>query len=295
MSEPEDHIANNRQRSATDPRTTEELIADALVDLESDQAGEAVSVLHERGTIVELRAAQELCADPDSDRRELGVKILRGWIEDLHVDESLASLIPLLDDVVPDVASEAAVALGFGRDRRALGPLLAHMDHWDSSVRWGVASALSGYSDPEAIAALITLSRDESIDVRNWATFGLRLREEVDTPALRQALIDRLDDEDGEVRGEAMIGLARRHDPHALPAVRAELALEELDGDWAFEAAEILADPSLYADLLRFNENPPWKTDSTPIYYLVAALKACRPANIDAEADADTDAESDSP
>ena len=47
-----------------------------------------------------------------------------------------------------------------------------------------------------------------------------------------------------------MIGLAQRKDPRALPAIRTELASEDLEGDWVFEAAELLAEPSLYEDIL---------------------------------------------
>jgi hypothetical protein len=59
------------------------------------------------------------------------------------------------------------------------------------------------------------------------------------------ALLARTDDGDPEIRGEALIGLARRGDARALPLVRKELS-GEFHGSWAVEAAELSADPTLY-------------------------------------------------
>jgi HEAT repeat protein len=80
--------------------------------------------------------------------------------------------------------------------------------------------------------------------VRNWATFAIGQYTDLDSPDLREALLARTKDEDAEVRGEALIGLARRRDARALPLVRAELD-GEFHGGWAVEAAEILAEPGL--------------------------------------------------
>jgi HEAT repeat protein len=88
---------------------------------------------------------------------------------------------------------------------------------------------------------LIELTRDVDDSVRDWATFALGTQCDADGPEIRKALADRLCDSDNEVRGEAMVGLARRADTTVIDCV-AE-ALESLDpGQLVFDAAdEILA------------------------------------------------------
>jgi HEAT repeat protein len=63
---------------------------------------------------------------------------------------------------------------------------------------------------PAAIEALLELSRDSDVDVRNWATFALGSQIDVDTPQIREALRNRLSDSDEDTRSEALCGLARR-------------------------------------------------------------------------------------
>jgi HEAT repeat protein len=97
-----------------------------------------------------------------------------------------------------------------------------------------VVSALLRHRDPRAIQTLIELSRDEIGRVRDWATFGLGSQvgdvdpdtqgeDVVDTPAVRDALADRLSDPDEDARCEAIVGLAMRRDPRVLPVLVQEL------------------------------------------------------------------------
>jgi HEAT repeat protein len=95
---------------------------------------------------------------------------------------------------------------------------------------------------PAVAAALAKLSRDSDRDVRNWATFALGSQFESKSPTLCEALQERVSDPDPEVRGEALPGLARRADVSIAPSVQLELD-GEFHGDWAVEAAGLLADP----------------------------------------------------
>src|SRR5206468_5739139 len=82
--------------------------------------------------------------------------------------------------------------------------------------------------------------------VRDWACYGLGTRlSDVDTPVVRNALAVRLTDTDPHVRCEALLGLARRQDPRALPAVRARLEGDEVRLA-EIQAAGALGDPSLH-------------------------------------------------
>lgn len=97
---------------------------------------------------------------------------------------------------------------------------------------------------------LIAMTRDPDHSNRDWATMLLSL-EEIDTVEVRNALLDAVADQDGVVSAEALLGLARRDTALALP-----FAIKALSAPSAcvavFEAAELIADPSLI-DYLR-----PW-------------------------------------
>lgn len=112
------------------------------------------------------------------------------------------------------------------------------------------------HDTPAVVNALTKLSRDIDRDVRNWATFALGSQLESTSPTLTDALRERLADSDPEIRGEALLGLARRRDMSIAPAIQRELE-GEFHGDWAAEAAGLLGDArflpalrSLYSRLL---------------------------------------------
>jgi len=85
-------------------------------------------------------------------------------------------------------------------------------------------------------------------DTRNWATFALGSLSEEDSPAIRDALAARLSDADDEVRGEAMLGLARRVDERVVQPLQRELSGREV-GTLAIEAAEVMPRPEFIPHL----------------------------------------------
>jgi HEAT repeat protein len=119
----------------------------------------------------------------------------------------------------PDVLAASLHALGSLEEPSALAAVLAQRLHADQTVRLAVAHALAPVAgDPPqaaAIEAVMQLMRDEDADVRDWATFSLGSLLEVDTPAIRAALLGRLGDDDEGVSAEALAGLAARGDERA--------------------------------------------------------------------------------
>jgi HEAT repeat protein len=140
------------------------------------------------------------------------------------------------------VLEAAAIACGHRKSPLCVARLVELGKHPSAQVRYGVSYGLAGQDEPSAIAALILLSKDEDRDTRDWATFALGSQTNIDTPELRDALRARLSEDDAEIRGEALVGLGRRHDQHLKNAVLDELS-GEFQGDWVFEAAEAIADP----------------------------------------------------
>ena len=224
-------------------RTSEEL-ARCFIDQrwDTEDGMHALTVLHYRGGREELDIGRRYTESRDAWQRAAGADILGqlGAVTKTFCEESVDLLIPLLKDPDPGVVYSAGVALGHRNDPRAIGPLLSLIDHADANIRYGVVAGLSRHDHPEAIAGLIRLSADSDDSNRDWATFGLGRMTSVDTPALREALLARLTDADPEIRGEAMIGLARRGDERVCPAIERELR-GEFHGDWSLEAAALLA------------------------------------------------------
>jgi hypothetical protein len=112
---------------------------------------------------------------------------------------------------------------------------------------------LSGSAFADAnLRRLIEMISDPDRSNRDWAAM-LLAHEEVDSPTIRQALLEAADDEDACVRAEAIVGLAIRDRSVALPFVRRELGRTEVPPP-IFEAAALVADPSLIPDLECFAE-----------------------------------------
>ena len=120
------------------------------------------------------------------------------------------------------------------------------------------------------LSRVIALTEDEDTSNRDWATFILAVND-VDTPAIRRALLARADDADERVRAQAIEGLASKEPLLALPYIK-----RALEGSSAlvgiFDAAVVVADPSLVGPLRKFAKkaSADWSGD-----VVREALKAC--------------------
>ena len=264
-----------------DPRSTAELLAQArhewLNDDESEGAWKSLCILQARSTPEVFQAAERWCRSEDAMERRLAAMILRriGGQTDAFHAEAVALLLPLLSDTDPSVVAGAAYAFGERHDPLAIPHLLPLMTHPDEEVRLGTVNGLSCLDDARAIAGLIELTRDTHPDVRDWATFGLGSLTEVDTPALREALLARTVDADADTRGEALVGLARRHDPRVVEPLMRELT-GEYHGTYAAEAVEAFPSPIFYEALQALSESV---AERNPWFLRIyeEALAACRP------------------
>lgn len=227
-------------------RSTREILDQARLAEDEDTYWRLIGELHERGGADEFQAASRLCRSNAAVDREIGADILGqlGWAKRHFQKESVAQLIALLADQVDDVVASAAYALGHRNAAAAIPQLLALTKHPNPRVRHAVTFGLSALEAAEAIEGLIRLSHDVDEDVRNWATFALGSQIEADSPAIRQALENRLGEENNEIAGEALLGLARRRAPMAMDLVSAALRRDRLNG-LVLQAAETLADPRL--------------------------------------------------
>ena len=182
----------------------------------------------------------------------------------------------LSDGIVGGAEFDAAVEAADATD---IAAVVALTHHADADVRLAAIQTLPGTThggrpSPEMVAAALALTVDSDPRIRDWACFALgQIWDDIDTEAVRDALADRLDDTDTDTRCEALLGLALRRDPRALPALQA--ALSRPDGDLfrlELQAAGALADPRLHPLVL--NHQTGWDDDDTdaPMAHLVRRL-----------------------
>jgi len=209
-------------------------------DEDSDERWAAVTALRRRAERPVFERAAEWCRSTSTAHRVLGADVLAqlGAPECPFAADSTPILMSLLQAPEDNAVIEALYALGHLR----VGPspaIAAFAQHSSKRVRVATAHALVGRDEPTALDALRLLTDDPDIDVRNWATFGLGTLCNSDSQEIRDALAARLADDDGEIRGEALVGLARRRDERAIAAIFAELARDEVPM-LAIEAAELM-------------------------------------------------------
>jgi len=212
--------------------------------------------LHLRGGRDVFEQACKLCASPEGCERHVRADILGQLGTPNHrvPEETLAVLLGMLErEQEPDVRNSIAVALGNSRHLCAVEPLEHLKEHPDDRVSYGVVFGLLCQEHELAIRTLTELSTDPDTDVRDWAMFGLGSQIEADTPAIREALVARLTDENEYIRGEAMVGLARRNDRRMVEPLLTELEVGWF-GSLLTEAAAEIGDPRLYPVLVRLRE-----------------------------------------
>jgi HEAT repeat protein len=272
-----DSIREHVDPLRNDPRSVDELISAALSDPNTYENGgwDAVVALHWRGTSEVLERAARLCQSFCAVERRVGADILGqlGFAERSFTRQRLNILLKMLrQERDSDILYSVLIAVGHLGEADAIGMAARFCRHPDSDIRYGVVYALLGHDDPAALGVLIELTRDEDAHVRDWATFGLgTMVEQVDTPPLRAALVERLSDSDEVVRSEALIGLARRKDDRVVPALLKELAADSVDVG-VIEAAELIAAPQLHSALVAIRsrrEGEDW--------LLEQAILACSP------------------
>jgi len=160
-----------------------------------------------------------------------------------HQKECIPYLENLLASYNERVLEAAISALGQLNGVEAILNNLRLIKHSSAFIRLSMAQCLGTLDSSNARRALIQLSSDNNIDVRNWATFGLGTQCDNNTKKIRAALFARLDDADEETRNEAILGLARRKIRDVIPHLVRELKFQPCNpSPLALEAAhELLA------------------------------------------------------
>ena len=245
------------------------LFAQTLVgDYDDDAPWDAVHSLRKIGSREVLEKAIDWCRSEDPLKRARAAAILAQLgktiehRENAFPDQSYSAVSQLLQcesEIQP--MSSAIYALGHIGNPSAIEQISSTAFHPHEDVRFAVACALGNFpNDPLAVRVLVQLSCDSDSDVRDWATFGFGVQGDQDSPAIREALVERLDDLDEDASEEALVGLCKRNDLRALPKLLSLLD-QPTSTIRVHEAAEML--------LGIYPNNEDW----TPYQYLEALRK----------------------
>lgn len=264
--------------------STDRLVRLALAHGTGNRGWDAIAQLHRRGSPATFACVESLVRSPSARRRTLGLDIAAqlgipapdGSGEPYALEATQAMLVAALDERHAGVLQSAIAGLGHRPVAAALPAMLAHAGHADARVRFALAYALASYPLPEATTALMGLAADRDDDVRDWATFSLGTLNESDDDAIRSLLWTNAHDSNRDVRGEAVVGLARRSDPRVIALLRDRL----LDDDcrvYELEAAEEMPRPELLEPLQRLRDDADRRPDIDPVWHrhLLDAIDAC--------------------
>jgi HEAT repeat protein len=223
----------------------EELFAETLKGEYDDEAPwHAVHALRQIGSREVFDRAAAWCRSDEPLQRARGAEVLAqlgctsDHPENNFPEESFNAVVALAENEKHiEPLSSAIHALGHIGDPRATPLLVRYTTHPESEIRFAVACACGSFAnEPAVVAVLLELMRDADEDVRDWATFGLGTLGTVDTPEIRDAFAERLNDSSADVVDEALAGLAQRRDPRALPLILERLRQPDVD-DHTLESA----------------------------------------------------------
>ncbi len=269
---------------------TEELTTGALFararaealdeDGDADVYWELVSALHDRPPAEVWALVSPLANSEDVRLQQLVADVLRSLGREAQplATQTLELFAKMLSSTP---SAEVIACIGNAcvdfHDPLVVTMLAPFASHHDEAVREAVLHALRRSNHPQAIAALIRLSRDEADELREWATFALGSQLPlVHGAEVREALAARLTDPHEPTRDEAVIGLGLRGDARAVGPLRTQLE-RGFVGLALFEAAHALATPRLLEVLTALTQNPKVQARLTDEERagLLSAIAAC--------------------
>lgn len=202
-----------------------------LNSLETEERRDAAMRLGALGRAEASRAALSALADPSSIVRVAAANAVLF----LPADESVAVLIPLLNDRDPFVRQEVAYSLGGTHNSRAVAALVERLTtDKDDGVRGAAAVALGTIHDEVAVLPLAQVlspaglssrrarkrkTRENEFVLRAAARSLGKIGSRAGAPALIQVLTN--DALASDIRREAALGLGLIGDPAAIPALQA--------------------------------------------------------------------------
>lgn len=232
----------------------DELVRLAIEEEDEDALAGYLELIHAHVPGEVFGKASGLCKSADAGERRIGAAILGsggdGFVPFGYKALQIVTAM-LKGETDPAVLKAVIISAADLQDEDEvlnLDTLLEYTRSAQPEIRQGAVKAMWELDDPRAVSRLLELTRDEDFRVRDWATFGIGYRPELDSPEIREALLERLDDDDEVTSCEALLGLAARKDARVYDIILDTIKDGE-PGTIIFEAAEELGDKRLLEPL----------------------------------------------
>lgn len=258
-------------------QSSDDLIKVALSGGENAEA--ACAALQIRTTEPDKERALRLIDSDVAEERALGVRMVTHY-RDSEFQPAILSRLYELSKTEKD--SEVLEDLCFAMSHLGADEAVRHLehlvDHESPAVRFALANCFFATTEPGGLFCLRILARDEVDEVRNWAVTGLGASVDVifqDLEYSRKIFLERLDDENGSTRLEAMSALIKLGEKgeKVLSVLKTELNTDPVPLI-AIEAATLFASPLLKEALVSLRE----RTELNDLYlpYIELAVEACQ-------------------
>lgn len=214
-----------------------QLIHKAYKEEDDNAYMEYIHAIRKRANTQTLEIVRGMVYSKDHIKRDMAASILSqiAYPSKSFKGEAVYLLGRLLDDKHEDVITSAIYGFGHRRCTRFANKIASLGNTRYLQIKEALSFTLGWYENQESINTLIRLMQDKNDDVRNWATFSLAQINESNTQTIRDALFHNLSDQVLEIRGEALLGLARRKDERVKDAILDDLQ-KPFYGSWIFDA-----------------------------------------------------------
>lgn len=206
-----------------------------------------ISELRKRPNPTVFKKAYEFAQSDFDKQKIIGLDVLQqlGFNPRYNKKQTVELHFELLEKKQSDNVLKS-IFYGIGHNNEELSDkqiskLVTFQNVENIDVKHALISALSGVENIKAIETIIDFSKNKKSSIRNWATFGIGSLIDLDTTEIRNALWDRVTDNDFETKSEAIVGLANRKDKRIKDVISTELE----NGDYGtllFEAILTIRD-----------------------------------------------------
>ncbi len=206
-----------------------------------------ISELRKRPNQEVFKKAYEFAKSDFDKQKIIGLDILQqlGFDPRYKKKETVELHFELLEEEQSDnVLKSIFHGIGHNNDElsdKQILKLLEFKNVKNTEVKHALISALLGIENTSTINVLIEFTKDKTASIRNWATFSIGSLTELDNTDIRNALWNRVNDPNFEIKSEAIVGLANRKDSRIKSIIIKELE----NGDYGillFEAILIIKD-----------------------------------------------------
>jgi len=200
-----------------------------------------ISELRKRPNQYVFEKAYEFAKSNTDKQKIIGIDILQqlGFDPRYNKTQTVELHFELLEKTQSNTVLKSLLhGIGHNNDELSdnhISKLIEFKDQTDIDVKHALISAISGVENPKAINVLIDFTKDKTSSIRNWATFGIGSLIESDNNDIRNALWNRINDNDFETKSEAIVGLANRKDQRIKDIIISELENGDY-GSLLFEA-----------------------------------------------------------